>query len=267
MTRTCPIASIAAAALALVLAVPVARSQVPPPAGATAASGTIVIEAGGGRVVRISGKIASLFVADPKVVEVRPASPGSVFVFGVGAGRSTVAALDEAGNPLSQFDVVVQASSYAAGETAGSLRRAAPGARVQLTDTPEGMIVHGRVPDPAAAEQLEFDGKELSRSRPGAGGPRERQLRRAGDPAGADRRNRPHHYPPVRHQLDRPGQFRPLGTGRCHHRHAQPDAEPAEHLRRQLHQRRHLDQHRAGFAGAGPAYHHARRAEPDRAQR
>ena len=33
----------------------------------------------------------ALFVADPKVAEVRPASPTSLFVFGVGPGRTTVA--------------------------------------------------------------------------------------------------------------------------------------------------------------------------------
>lgn len=153
-------APIAAAALAITLAPPLARAEgSAPPGNPIAASGTIVIDAGSGKVFRIHGKISSLFVADPKVVEVRPASPGSVFIFGVGAGRSTVAALDEAGNPLAQFAVVVQPSAFSAGESSGSMRRFSPGNNVQFTDTPAGMIVHGRVADPAAAERVDSTAK------------------------------------------------------------------------------------------------------------
>ena len=162
MTRIRKLAPVAAAAVAFALAPQVARAEGPPPAGeAVAASGTVVIEAGGGRVFRIRGKISSLFVSDPKVVEVRPASPGTVFVFGVGPGRSTVAALDDSGNPVAQFDVVVQASSYAAGETAASLRRYVPGTQLRFSDTPAGMIIHGQVQTPAAAEQVESTAKNF----------------------------------------------------------------------------------------------------------
>src|SRR5580692_1788296 len=73
-----------------------------------AKSSAVGLEAGTGRVFRIKGKASSLFAADPKVVEVRPASSDSIFIFGVGPGRSTVAAIDEDGNPLAQFDVVVR---------------------------------------------------------------------------------------------------------------------------------------------------------------
>ena len=51
----------------------------------------------------------NVFVADPKVAEVRPASPTSLFVFGVGAGRTTVAALDADGHLVAQYDVTVAA--------------------------------------------------------------------------------------------------------------------------------------------------------------
>ena len=79
---------VAAAALALAPAVQMARADEPPrPPGRTAAApGSVVLEAGAGRVFRTGGTISSIFAADPKVVEVRPASRNSIFIFGVGPG-------------------------------------------------------------------------------------------------------------------------------------------------------------------------------------
>ena len=121
---------------------------------ADAPGGYIVLDAGGGRVFHTRGAIANLFVADPKVAEARPASPNSVFVFGVGAGRTTVAALDEAGNVLVQYNVVVQPSAFGANEAASQVRRALPGSDVRMSATPDGIGADGLVGSPAAAERV-----------------------------------------------------------------------------------------------------------------
>ncbi len=126
----------------------------PRAAAADPAPRWVGLEAGTGRVFRTHGTIASLFAADPKVVEVRPASHNSVFIFGVGIGRTTVAALDEAGDTLAQYDIVVRPSSFGASEAAASVRHSVPDANVQFSDTPDGMVVSGQVPSPAAAEQV-----------------------------------------------------------------------------------------------------------------
>jgi len=63
---------------------------------AAPASGVLSIEAGSGKVVTLDGAASNVFVADPKVAEVRPASESTLFVFGVGPGHTTVAALDNA---------------------------------------------------------------------------------------------------------------------------------------------------------------------------
>ena len=47
---------------------------------------SIAIEAGSGRVVTIAGAAANVFVADPKIVQVRPASASALFVFGLSRG-------------------------------------------------------------------------------------------------------------------------------------------------------------------------------------
>ena len=48
---------------------------------------SVTIEAGMGRVLSLGAAASSVFAADPKVVEVRPASPTSLFVFGVAPCR------------------------------------------------------------------------------------------------------------------------------------------------------------------------------------
>ncbi|MDQ2801491.1 MAG: pilus assembly protein N-terminal domain-containing protein, partial [Pseudomonadota bacterium] len=61
-----------------------------PHPSATAARGTptLAIAAGSGRVLQLSAAASNLFVADPKVAEARPASPTSVFVFGLAVGHN-----------------------------------------------------------------------------------------------------------------------------------------------------------------------------------
>jgi pilus assembly protein CpaC len=88
------------------------------------------------------------------VIEVRPASKNSVFIFGVGPGRTTVAALDEAGNALAQYDITVLPSSFGANGAGSTVRRSVPGANVQFSETPDSLVVNGQVPTPAAAEQV-----------------------------------------------------------------------------------------------------------------
>ena len=135
---------------------PVRRAPAQPaqPAGAAGVGATIVLDAGGGRVFHTAKPIANLFVAEPKIAEARPASPNSVFVFGVGVGRTTVAALDETGNVLAQYDVLVRPSPFAANEAAGNVRRAIPGADVRMTATPDGITTDGTPANPLDADRF-----------------------------------------------------------------------------------------------------------------
>jgi pilus assembly protein CpaC len=142
---------IIAVALTLSVAAPVASAPAQPPAAAE--SSPLALEAGTGRVVHVNGRVSNLFAADPKIVEVRPAGTNSIFVFGVGAGRSTVAALDAAGKPLNQFDVTVRASAFGATEAASLSQHASPGSTVQFSGLPNGIAMTGKPANPAAAEQ------------------------------------------------------------------------------------------------------------------
>jgi pilus assembly protein CpaC len=155
------VARVAAAVFALAPAVQMARADESPPrpARSAATSGSVVLEAGAGRVFRTGGTISSIFAADPKVVEVRPASHNSVYIFGVAPGRTSVAALDEAGNPLAQYTITVLPSSFGASQAGAEVRRTVPGANVQFSGVPDGIVVNGQVPNPAAAEQVAADAR------------------------------------------------------------------------------------------------------------
>ena len=111
----------------------------------------LVVEAGSGRVLTLPMPVSNVFVSDPKIVEVRPASPTSLFLFGVTPGRSTVAALDTNGQPVRQFQVTVKPSTFTATETAGGVARTTQAANVIVEATPRRLILSGRVNSPADA--------------------------------------------------------------------------------------------------------------------
>ncbi len=113
---------------------------------------SVTVEAGSGRIISFSGPAANLFVADPKVAEARPASPTSVFVFGIGVGHTTVAAMDNDGHSVGLYDVTVLPSSAAAKQADAAISRALPGGTIQSSAVPSGVELNGHVSTAADAE-------------------------------------------------------------------------------------------------------------------
>jgi pilus assembly protein CpaC len=120
---------------------------------AASASTSLLVDAGSGRVLALPAPVSNVFVSDPKIVEVRPASPTSLFLFGVAPGRTTVAALDAAGHPIRQFEVTVRPSRYGATQAAGVIARTAPGSAVRLDAQPKHLVLNGTVANAAQAQQ------------------------------------------------------------------------------------------------------------------
>lgn len=116
----------------------------------------ISIEAGSGRVLGLTRAAANIFVADPKVLEVRPASTRSLFAFGLKPGRTTVAAIDASGETVALYDVTVGPNSSTAALVAHSAADRSsflPGPPSALSVGPEaeGVTLGGAVSDPAHA--------------------------------------------------------------------------------------------------------------------
>ncbi len=113
----------------------------------------LTLEAGTGRIVSLAAPAASVFAADPRVAEVRPASPTSLFVLGVAPGRTTIAAIGDNGAAIAQYDVFVQPSSYAAAQAANAIGKLLPGRDVQVVARPNGLEVSGTLQTAAEANE------------------------------------------------------------------------------------------------------------------
>ena len=112
-----------------------------------------LLESGTGRILQLGRPAASVFAADPRVVEVRPASPTSLFVFGVAPGRTTIAALDAQGAPIAQYELTVRPSAFGALEAQAALARVLPGREIRVETRPNGLGLSGEVQDAAEAER------------------------------------------------------------------------------------------------------------------
>jgi pilus assembly protein CpaC len=133
----------------------VAPPAVAPPAVAPVAARiprqTLRYESGTGGIVNLPAPAANVFVADPKIAEVRPASATTLFVFGVGAGRTTVAAVDAAGVSIAEYDVFVRPPVYAATEAQATIARVLPSATIRVSPQTKGLMVTGTVGSPEEA--------------------------------------------------------------------------------------------------------------------
>ena len=112
---------------------------------------TLRYESGTGGIVNLPAPAANVFVADAKIAEVRPASATTLFIFGVGAGRTTVAAVDAAGASIAEYDVFVRPPVYAATEAQATIARVLPGATIRVSPQPKGLMVSGTTGSPEEA--------------------------------------------------------------------------------------------------------------------
>ena len=120
---------------------------------ASTTQGMLTLTAGSGQVITFPSAAANVFVADPKVADVHPASSTSLFVFGVGVGQTTVAALDAGGHLISQYEVTVQPSAFGAQQAQAAIARMMPGSRVKAQAQATGLLLSGRVDSPEEAAQ------------------------------------------------------------------------------------------------------------------
>jgi pilus assembly protein CpaC len=122
----------------------------------------VSVAMGSGKIVKLPHPAASIFAADPSVIEVRPASPTSLFVFGKGLGATTIVATDSSGNTIAQYSVTVSPSGYAASRVSQQAQLASPGDSVSAESEPGGMIVRGTVQTPDEANQVMNQAKIIS---------------------------------------------------------------------------------------------------------
>lgn len=121
---------------------------------AVAARSSVTLDAGKGRLINLPSAVASIFAADPKVVEVRPASKNSLFVFGLAPGETSVVASNKAGRSIATIAVTVLPKPFAAHQIAAAAPNLVPGTDIHVQPTAGGVLLHGMVRTPAEAAEL-----------------------------------------------------------------------------------------------------------------
>jgi len=139
---------------ALVLAIAASMAAATPSPTAGEHQQRFELEAGAGRLLHLSSDAASVFVADPKVAEVHPANAGTLFLFGVGPGRTDVVAVDATGAALLNAQVTVLPSGFAASQAEAEVRREIPDTNVVVRPKTKGLIVTGNVATPEDAARV-----------------------------------------------------------------------------------------------------------------
>ena len=137
----------------------------------------LVLEQGAGRLVELPGPALTVLVADPRIARVQPASPTSLFIMGVNAGRTNLIATREDGSLVAEFDITVQASgtvaaqgapvaaapAVSAGQVQSMIRRVVRGGQnVRVSMVGRGAIaLSGMVPTAADAQRAEAVAKAM----------------------------------------------------------------------------------------------------------
>ncbi|MBW6396806.1 pilus assembly protein N-terminal domain-containing protein [Roseomonas sp. HJA6] len=153
--------------------------QVVAPAPGATLTRPLVIEQGAGRLVELPAAALTVLVADPRIARVQPASPTSLFIMGVNAGRTNLIATREDGSLVAEFDITVQSSgalapqaiapaavpTVTAGQVQSMIRRMVRGGqnvRVSIAGRTGAIQLSGMVPSAADAQRAEAIAKSMA---------------------------------------------------------------------------------------------------------
>jgi pilus assembly protein CpaC len=116
-----------------------------------ATQGSVSLEVGKGRVIRLPRPAATVFVADPEIADVQAQSPSIVYLFGRRAGQTSLYAVDEDDQLLLRTQVSVE-------HNLSGLRQAVqqllPGSRVSVSTVDGSIVLDGEVESPLQSQEL-----------------------------------------------------------------------------------------------------------------
>jgi pilus assembly protein CpaC len=102
-----------------------------------------------GETVTLSQPARSVFIANPEIADIQVLSPTAVMVFGKKMGQTTLLAIGEDHEELAKRSVHVGMNVEALKQ---ALNAILPNNEIQVRGVPDGVLLTGRVRDPAAAE-------------------------------------------------------------------------------------------------------------------
>jgi len=107
-----------------------------------AADSEVKLEAGGGRLVRLSRPAATVFVADPKIADVHVKSPTLVYVIGKAPGATSLFAVDAKEQMIANLGITV---GFDEARLRGLLKSQVPDADVQVASDGGAVVLTGKV--------------------------------------------------------------------------------------------------------------------------
>jgi pilus assembly protein CpaC len=141
------LAAVLACLLVGVLAGPAAAQE----AESLSTEGSLTIEVGKGRVIRLPSPAATVFVADPEIADVQAQSASIVYLFGRRSGSTSLYAIDENDQLLLRTAVNVQHNLSGLRQ---AIERLMPDAQVGATTVDGSIVLDGHVENPVQAQEL-----------------------------------------------------------------------------------------------------------------
>ncbi len=132
-------------------------APVPPPY-----YGSFSVDKSAGVLIKMPRPVVNLFVADPNIAAVRPASPTTMFVFGKTLGQTDIVGTDQDGNRIAQYTVTVNASNYVNARLQGEAQQVAPGSSVSVESEANGVILRGNVDTAEQADTIYNQERSIS---------------------------------------------------------------------------------------------------------
>ena len=140
------IAAALAASFTVASTAPAAAQSVVTPAN------EVTLSVGTGRLVRLNGVMSDVFVANPAVADVQVRSNNQIFIFGAGAGQTTLIVTDRGGRPIYSANVRVGQNLASVDQM---LELAMPEANINATPMNGLVLLTGTVAQPEDAAEAE----------------------------------------------------------------------------------------------------------------
>jgi len=121
---------------------PAAQAQSPPPT-------TVELNVGNGRLIRLVGTAAGVFIGDPSVADVQVKSPTLIYVIGKNLGETTLIAVDDHDTTVANVAINV---GYNLSQLRQELQRLVPDADLQVTMANKAVVLAGAVGSAGEAE-------------------------------------------------------------------------------------------------------------------
>lgn len=114
-----------------------------------AAEAPLNVDVDHGVTVNLAQPARSVFIANPDIADIQVLSPTAIMVFGKKMGQTTLLATGENNQQLMNRAVMVTTNTE---QVQKALNTMLPGNQVVVSAVPDGIMLTGRVRDPAAAE-------------------------------------------------------------------------------------------------------------------